>query len=166
MQGGGRQAAEDGSDDDLFRVRATASAERPVHDLEAENAIDTAVLSTADLNLDRWQADGAMEALRNRFVTGEQYRLATIDNMSCVCTCSTQHDRLQLNAWQADLAITALSGHCHCAVPLGAVCQPSALSLSATLQSRSLLALTAGCLAPMGMLIDQACHCYALSIKH
>ena len=44
-----------------------------MHDLEAENAMDTAVLSIADLNLDRWQSDGAMEALRNRFVTGERY---------------------------------------------------------------------------------------------
>lgn len=78
MQGGSRPAAEDGSDDDLFKVRDTASAERPVHDLEAEDAIDTAVLSTADLNLDRWQADGAMEALRNRFVTGKRYCLTPI----------------------------------------------------------------------------------------
>ena len=33
--------------------------------------MDTAVISMADLDLDRWQADGAMEALRDRFVTGE-----------------------------------------------------------------------------------------------
>ena len=44
-----------------------------MHDVEAENAMDTAVLSMADLNLNRWQADRAMEALRNRFVSGERY---------------------------------------------------------------------------------------------
>ena len=72
MQGGGtsRKDAED-SDDDLFRVRSTATAERPAHDLDAENAVDTAVLSMADLDLDRWQADGGMEGIRDRFVTGE-----------------------------------------------------------------------------------------------
>ncbi len=61
----------DDSDDDLFKVRSSASAERPAHDLDAEDAVDTAVISMADLDLDRWQADGAMEALRDRFVTGE-----------------------------------------------------------------------------------------------
>ncbi len=72
MQGGGTERADaDDSDDDLFKVRNTASAERPAHDLHAENAMDTAVLSMADLDLDRWHADEAVEALRDRFVTGE-----------------------------------------------------------------------------------------------
>ena len=62
--------AADSDDDDLFKVRSDATAERPANDLEADNAVDTAVLSMADLDLDRWQADGAMEALRDRFVTG------------------------------------------------------------------------------------------------
>ena len=74
LQGGGTRPADaEDSDEDLFKVRNTASAERPVHDLEAEDAADTAVLSVADLDLDRWQADGAMEALRDRFVTGESH---------------------------------------------------------------------------------------------
>ena len=52
-------------------MRTTASAERPAHDLDADNAVDTAVLSMADLDLERWHADGAAETLRDRFVTGE-----------------------------------------------------------------------------------------------
>ena len=91
MQEGGTSGkdAED-SDDDLFRVRSTAAAERPAHDLEAENAVDTAMLSMADLDLDRWQADGAMEGLRDRFVTGESSYICHKDLIKLGHACTSR----------------------------------------------------------------------------
>lgn len=84
LQGGGTRPLDaDDSDEDLFKVRSNASAERPAHELEAEDAADTAVLSMADLDLDRWQDDGAMELLRDRFVTGESHW----SRLGCACTC-------------------------------------------------------------------------------
>lgn len=99
MQGGGtgRETGDD-SDDDLFRVRTTASAERPAHDLDADNAVDTAVLSMADLDLDRWHADGAAETLRDRFVTGE----------SCLANPQVATSRPELKAGMcADMPVLA-----------------------------------------------------------
>ena len=88
MQGGGTRVKDvgDSDDDDLFKVRSNAAAERPANDLEADNAVDTAVLSMADLDLDRWQADGAMEALRDRFVTGESSVSVPISRPKLECT--------------------------------------------------------------------------------
>lgn len=108
LQGGAAKGGDvDVSDDDLFKVRDTASAERPAHDLEAENAMDTAVLSMADLHLDRWHADGAREALRDRFVTGESLPL---DRISVTATA--------LSSGQAAKVMHAAPEHCQsCFLP-------------------------------------------------
>ena len=71
----------DEEDGDLFRVRATADggaapdlARRAAGDDagdDAEDALDASCLAPAELDLARWQSEGAAEALRDRFVTGE-----------------------------------------------------------------------------------------------
>lgn len=70
----------DEEDGDLFRVRATADG-GAAPDLarraaggnaeDAEDALDASCLAPAELDLARWQSEGAAEALRDRFVTGE-----------------------------------------------------------------------------------------------
>lgn len=67
-------------DDELFRVRGASggSAGNAAEDAEAAlDAVDSSRpggAAAADV-LQRWDADGAAEALRDRFVTGEFFRL-------------------------------------------------------------------------------------------
>ena len=57
-------------EDDLFRPRQVAEAERPLQKSNALDTIDTSVL-TEDLKaLTVWESEDAREQLRNRFVTG------------------------------------------------------------------------------------------------
>ena len=60
-----RVGADDGAAPDLARQSAG------VGDADAEDALDASCLAPAELDLARWRAEGAAEALRDRFVTGE-----------------------------------------------------------------------------------------------
>ncbi len=82
LQHGSGSAGDHDDGGDLFRVRASAdgaapdqAAARGDNDVDADDAPDVSAPALAAPDLARWRAGGAAEALRDRFVTGEQVLL-------------------------------------------------------------------------------------------
>ena len=72
LQGSHTDSGEDDEDDgDLFKPVSAPSAEHPVSDLDAIDAVDASCTPVDAAQLGQWEAPEAKESLRNRFVTGK-----------------------------------------------------------------------------------------------
>ena len=85
LQGSLTDSGEDDEDgDDLFMPVSAASAEQPVSDLDAIDAVDASCLPPDAAQLGQWESPEAKESLRNRFVTGEHSARSVTSGQECL----------------------------------------------------------------------------------